>query len=124
MASSLQPTSNTNPSSQKVPGSVEVNGFWRYNLVPIIAPLPTSSVVPCGVGIICPPPKGWGEDKIYKNLCKMPHPNAINGNKCHCYINTNIIPRKCILQFSCMLPAREILRLSLSWLKKQTNKKV
>lgn len=35
---------------------------------------------PCEIRIICPPPKGWGEDKIYENLRKRPSTNTISGN--------------------------------------------
>ena len=72
----------------------------------------------------CPPRKCWGEDKLYENSCKMPGTNTMNSTWCYSYINTNIILRKCILQFSSKLPDREIRNYYLNGEgKKQTNKK-
>ena len=68
-----------------------------------------------------PTPKGFGRGETYEILPKMPDTNIINGNQCNCYINTNIILRKFILQFASRLPDKEILRLVAEWLFKKEN---
>lgn len=69
MALSLQPTSNTNPSSRKVPGSVQSVGFRVTTWLELLILYLAAMMVGWRREIIRPPPEGWGEDKMYIQEC-------------------------------------------------------